>query len=160
MLFASDSPITRSPSVKRFTSTCSTPSRADHSFSTTAGRRATVEHQRDATLELRDHFLGGPGVGLAGTVGARDRKTAAARRDEPPRERMVRHAKRHRAAPWGDQNDSEWTWPEALSEGARDRSDDGTRLEVPGIREQHGDALLLRTVFRAVELAHVLVSSR
>src|SRR5439155_16171259 len=38
MLFASDSPRTRSPSVSRFTSTCSTASRADHSFSTTAAR--------------------------------------------------------------------------------------------------------------------------
>src|SRR5258708_2072396 len=36
--FASSIPMTRSPSVSRFRPTCSTPSRADHSLSTTAAR--------------------------------------------------------------------------------------------------------------------------
>src|SRR5438105_7702903 len=40
--FASSTPRTRSPSVSRFTSTCSTPSRADHSFSTTAARTPAI----------------------------------------------------------------------------------------------------------------------
>src|SRR5512142_73036 len=36
--FASSSPSTRSPKVRKFTSTCETPSRADHSFSATVAR--------------------------------------------------------------------------------------------------------------------------
>src|SRR5204863_7369176 len=125
-----------------------------------ARRRAPVEHKRDASLELRDHLLRRSRVGLSRAIGARHRKTAPARRDEAPRERMVRYAERHRAASWRDQDDGERTRPEALREGPRDRRDDRARLEVPGIREQHRNALLLRTVLRAVQLAHVLVSSR
>src|SRR2546425_12182418 len=81
-------------------------------------RCASVEHERDPAIELPDDLLGRPRVGLAGPIRARNRKTAAARRDEPPRQRMVWYAERHRAAARRHKDDGERTGPETLREGA------------------------------------------